>query len=179
MVVIDLRNWESVFPGTSFAQLVMLSLHILRWVVYAAFYGYFYPRLPGNVPVTKSTFFLMAVLLPELTLIPLSAPYSTRETLTVLLLRTGETVVFCYGVGLSWEIRLARLAGLPWSGLRDLRRLSTVTAPAATVIVAVATTIATALAGAATVAMLQSGPAESPPVPAPQSPAPASPSATP
>lgn len=179
VVVIDLRNWESVFPGTSFAQLVMLSLHILRWVVYAAFYGYFYPRLPGNVPVTKSTFFLMAVLLPELTLIPLSAPYSTRETLTVLLLRTGETVVFCYGVGLSWEIRLARLAGLPWSGLRDLRRLSTVTAPAATVIVAVATTIATALAGAATVAMLQSGPAESPPVPAPQSPAPASPSATP
>ncbi|MEU6372860.1 hypothetical protein [Streptomyces sp. NPDC046909] len=180
VVVIDLRSWESIFPGTSFTQLLMLSLHILRWVVYGAFYGYFYPRLPGHVPVAKSTFFLMAVLLPELTLIPLSAPYSTRETLTVLLLRTGETVVFCYGLGLSWEVRLARLAGLPWSGLRDLRRLSTVSAPAATVIVAMATTVATALAGAATVAMLQSGPAnpESPAVPQNPSPS-ASPAASP
>lgn len=179
VIVIDLRTWESIFPTVSFTELTMLALHILRWVIYAAFYGYFYPRLLGNAPVAKSTFFLMAVLLPELTLIPLSAPYSTRETLTVLLLRTGEIVVFCYGLGLSWEIRLARLAGLPWSGLRDLRRLSTVTAPAATVIVAMATTVATALAGAATVAMLQSGPAESPPLPSPQSPSPASPAATP
>lgn len=180
VIVIDLRSWESFFPGLPVAQLVMLALHILRWVIYAAFYGYFYPRLPGNVPVTKSTFFLMAVLLPELTLIPLAAPYSTRETLTVLLLRTGEIVVFCYGLGLSWEIRLARLAGLPWSGLRDLRRLSTLTAPAATVIVAMATTVATALAGAATVAMLQSGPANPETPTLPQGPSPvASPAATP
>ncbi|MEV7888094.1 hypothetical protein ACWD3I_29955 [Streptomyces sp. NPDC002817] len=179
VIVIDLRSWESVFPAVSLTELTMLALHILRWAVYAAFYGYFYPRLPGQVPVAKSTFFLLAVLLPELTLIPLSAPYSTRETLTVLLLRTGEIIVFCYGLGLSWEIRLARLAGLPWSGLRDLRRLSTITAPAATVIVAMATTVATALAGAATVAMLQSGPAN-PEAPAvPQSPSPASPTVTP
>lgn len=180
VVVIDLRSWESIYPGVSLSELAMLAMHILRWVIYAAFYGYFYPRLPGHVPVAKSTYFLAAVLLPELTLIPLTAPYSTRETLTVLLLRTGEIVVFCYGLGLSWEIRLARLAGLPWSGLRDLRRLSAVTAPAATVIVAAATTIATALAGAATVAMLQSGPAgsESPPVP-PSGTSVASPAATP
>lgn len=179
VVIIDLRSWESVYPIVSLSELGMLALHILRWVIYAAFYGYFYPRLIGHVPVAKSTFFLLAVLLPELTLIPLSAPYSTRDTLTVLLLRTGEIVVFCYGLGLSWEIRLARLAGLPWSGLRDLRRLSTVTAPAATVIVAMATTVATALAGAATVAMLQSGPSGTEAPTVPQGPSPASPAATP
>ncbi|MFF7448820.1 MULTISPECIES: hypothetical protein [unclassified Streptomyces] len=179
VIVIDLRSWEFFFPTVSLSGLALLALHILRWMVYGAFYGYFYPRLLGHVPVAKSTFFLLAVLLPELTLIPLSAPYSARDALTVLLLRTGETVVFCYGLGLSWEIRLARLAGLPWSGLRDLRRLSTVTAPAATVIVAMATTVATALAGAATVAMLQSGPSGSEPSSVPQSPSPASPAVTP
>lgn len=180
VVIMDLRSWEWLFPEMSLAQLLTVVLHMLRWVVYGAFYGYFYTRLPGHLPVVKSTFFFLAILLPELILIPLSTPYTTRDAITVLLLRTGAVVVFCYGLGLSWEIRLARLAGMPWNGLRDLRRLSTVTAPAITVIVAVATTVATALAGAATVAMLQSGP-ETPAAPAtpPASPTPVTTPSTP
>ncbi|MGY0069245.1 hypothetical protein ACWZEH_21150 [Streptomyces sp. QTS137] len=60
----------------------------------------------------------------------------------------GQTFVVCMGLGLAWEGWLARAAALKWSQVRDLRRLSSVTVPLGTVLVAVATAFATVVAGA-------------------------------
>ncbi|MFI0965263.1 hypothetical protein ACH4S8_28280 [Streptomyces sp. NPDC021080] len=59
----------------------------------------------------------------------------------------GQTFVVCMGLGLCWEWWLARVAGMKWAQVRNFRRLSSVTVPAGTVLVAGATAFATAVAG--------------------------------
>jgi len=50
-------------------------------------------------------------------------------------------------MGLVWEARLARAAGVSWRQLRDFRRIAAITLPVSTVLIAAATTFATAIAG--------------------------------
>ncbi|MFD5476136.1 hypothetical protein [Streptomyces hawaiiensis] len=58
-----------------------------------------------------------------------------------------QILVPCMVLGLLWEWRLARAAALKWSQVRDFRRLSSITVPLGTVLVA-ATAFATVVAGA-------------------------------
>ncbi|MFD5158454.1 hypothetical protein ACFWMJ_10335 [Streptomyces hawaiiensis] len=60
----------------------------------------------------------------------------------------GQILVPCMVLGLLWEWRLARAAALKWSQVRDFRRLSSITVPLGTVLVAAATAFATVVAGA-------------------------------
>ncbi|MER7898639.1 hypothetical protein ABTX62_21660 [Streptomyces sp. NPDC096046] len=60
----------------------------------------------------------------------------------------GQTFVVCMGLGLAWEWWLARAAALKWSQVRNFRRLSSITVPLGTVLVAAVTAFATVVAGA-------------------------------
>ena len=60
----------------------------------------------------------------------------------------GQTLVVCMGLGLAWEWWLARAAALKWSQVRNFRRLSSITVPLGTALVAAATAFATVVAGA-------------------------------
>lgn len=148
-------------PGTDVTTQSTLSLidqlrPVLRWVAYGAVFGLLYPLIRGERPVTKAGFLLVALLVPELLAIALT-PYSTTQAIWfALVIRSGQITVLAIGLGLFWEWRLSRAAGLGWAQLRDFRRAGALITPVTTVVVAAATAIATALAGAAVAAILQS-----------------------
>ncbi|MFE2614339.1 hypothetical protein ACFXA2_12065 [Micromonospora chalcea] len=149
-------------------QAALILAHILRWIAYAAIFGYFYSLIRGRTPVAKAMVlvFLMlpAELLSVLSLIESAGDSSDGRTITTpdelllaLGLRTGQALVFCTVLGLAWERRMAMLAGYRWDRLRNIRSLRALATPAGTVIVAIATALGTALAGTAVAALLTTG----------------------
>lgn len=160
----------------SAADLTLLGLadtarHLLRWPVFAALFGYCYPLLRGNGPLPKALNLAAVVLVAEL-LPVLADPHVTasgRQLVIALLLRAGQVLVFFVVLGLLWERRLAVLADVGWNRLRDLRRATTLAAPAGTVVLTVVTALGTALAGAAAAALIanQAPAPPSPPRPSP------------
>ncbi len=145
---------------TTATQLQQLA-RLLRWVAYGGLFGLFYPVVRGDRPTVKAGFLLLALLPSEL-LAMATAPYSPAQTVWVALaIRTGQVTVLSIGLGLLWERRLARAAGLRWGRVRDFRSFTALVTPVTTVAVAAATTIATALAGAAVGVLLKPSPADS------------------
>ncbi|WP_326785999.1 hypothetical protein [Streptomyces sp. NBC_00151] len=130
------------------------ALRFGHWALYGFVYGYFYALLRGLTPIGKATV-LMLVLAPAeiLPLVTLTVdPQYTWDPSWTDMAATcgavaGQTFVVCMGLGLCWEWWLARAAGMKWSQVRNFRRLSSVTVPAGTVLVAGATAFATAVAG--------------------------------
>ncbi|MFI6133393.1 hypothetical protein [Micromonospora sp. NPDC051141] len=156
-------------------QAALALAHILRWIVYAAIFGYFYPLIRGRTPVTKAMGLVLLILPAELlSVLSLIEPGEDRasgnsittsgELLLALGIRTGQVLVFCTVLGLAWERRMAMLAGYRWDRLRNIRSLRALATPAGTVIVAIATALGTALAGTAVAALLTTGP-NAPPAP--------------
>lgn len=131
-----------------------LLLRFGHWAVYGFVFGYFYVGVRGATPVAKATA-LLAVVLP-IEVLPMLAltidPQYTRAPLWSSAAvgcggAAGQAVVVCMGLGLLWERRLSRAAAMKWSQVRNFRRLSSITVPAGTVLVAGATAFATAVAG--------------------------------
>ncbi|MFD8542585.1 hypothetical protein [Streptomyces sp. NPDC059649] len=106
--------------------------------------GYVIPNLPGGYAAAHPRDWE-----PQL---PKGAP---------ALLLTAQTLLVALGLGLYWEARLVRTAGLPWGHIRNFRRLSSLAVPTTTLLVAVVTAVATALAGAWGTALTP--PTETPP----------------
>ncbi|MFI6237253.1 hypothetical protein ACIBD9_27115 [Micromonospora sp. NPDC050784] len=157
-------------------QAVLVLAHIMRWIAYAAIFGYFYPLIRGRSPVAKAMVLVLLILPAELLSVlalisPAGDPAAGRsitasdELLLALGIRTGQALVFCTVLGLAWERRMAVLAGYRWDRLRNIRSLRALATPAGTVIVAIATALGTALAGTAVAALLTTGP-NAPPAPA-------------
>jgi hypothetical protein len=113
------------------------------------------------------------MVLPETLLVLIPQATGSADVGLAVLLRLGETVTFGMFLGLWWERRIAVAGQVPWAAVRNLRSATALGAPATAVVVAVATTVATALAGAATVALLHS-PSEQAPSARETSPAPSS-----
>ncbi|MGW4224538.1 hypothetical protein ACWEG1_13895 [Streptomyces bauhiniae] len=130
------------------------ALRFGHWALYGFVFGYFYALLRGVTPVGKATF-LMLVLVPAevFPMLPLTVDpqYTADPSWTDMAAAcggvAGQTVVVCMGLGLGWEWWLARAAGMKWSQVRNFRRLSSITVPAGTVLVAAATAFATTVAG--------------------------------
>ncbi|MDG6109923.1 hypothetical protein Daura_19075 [Dactylosporangium aurantiacum] len=157
-------RWRTV------ADLVELAAHMGRWFVYALLFGYLYPLLRGDGPVTKGAAFAVALLgIEVLPLFDLPGrvtgessvltPVSAGEVLLAVLIRVGQLVMFIGVLSLLWERWLARAAGYSWDRVRNVRSARALVAPVGTVVVAGLTTAATAVAGAAVVALLATGPA--------------------
>jgi hypothetical protein len=154
-------SFEYNLVGTA-AVVVYLS----RWLGYAFFFGYFYPMLRGRTPIEKATALTIAVLIPELARVLVSegsvyiepaaaADISLDGTLTVMLLRLGQVIVFGLGLGLYWERLSARRASLDWSRVRSLRRARALATPLTAALVAAVTALSTAFVGAVLASTLQ------------------------
>ncbi|MFI6661476.1 hypothetical protein ACIBL8_38845 [Streptomyces sp. NPDC050523] len=131
-----------------------VTLRFLHWTIYGFVFGYFYPLLRGLAPIGKAAVLMLSILPAEilpmvtLTVDPQYAKKpSWRDMAVVCGGLAGQTFVICMGLGLCWEWWLARVAGMKWSQVRNFRRLSSVTVPAGTVLVAAATAFATVVAG--------------------------------
>jgi hypothetical protein len=156
-------------------NLAALAVHLLRWPAYSAFFGFCYPLLRGGGPLHKAINLAAIVLANEL--LPILSNASTRsigvafidtsasakQIAIAALIRTGQVLLFFVILGLLWERRLAMLADVGWNRLRDLRRATTLAAPVGTLLLAIATALGTALAGAAAAALI-SRPSTVPPV---------------
>ncbi|WP_331448453.1 hypothetical protein [Streptomyces prasinus] len=130
------------------------ALRFGHWALYGFVFGYFYALLRGGTPIAKAAA-LMAVVLPAeiLATAPLTMDpqYTLDPSWNDMAVAcgglAGQTFVVCMGLGLAWEGWLARAAALKWSQVRNFRRLSSVTVPLGTVLVAAATAFATVVAG--------------------------------
>ncbi|SDI96830.1 hypothetical protein [Nonomuraea jiangxiensis] len=132
----------------------LLSLPALCMV-----FGYFYSRVRGAGPITKSLALLVAALLTELPLyvrtlamamtedpnLAETPPPTSEEALIGVLVGAGNIAVVTIGLGLWWEWRLMALAGEPWVRIRNIRSIRALAAPLATVAIAIATTATTVL----------------------------------
>ncbi|NUS16444.1 MAG: hypothetical protein HOY69_34455 [Streptomyces sp.] len=121
--------------------------YALRWAVYGFVYGYAYSWLRGGSPIGRSLC-LLAVVLPAEVAQLLYQGLEPRKFAVQLLLTTGNCLAIFLVLGLYWEARLVRVAGLRWGQIRNFRSLTAAAVPATTVLVAAATALATAMVGA-------------------------------
>ncbi|MGW2765699.1 hypothetical protein [Streptomyces sp. NPDC001275] len=153
-----------------------MALRFGHWALYGFVFGYFYALLRGHTPIGKAAF-LTAVILPAEVLpmitLTIDPQYTQDPSWTDMWAAcggvAGQSVVVCMGLGLGWEWWLARAAGMKWSQVRNFRRLSSITVPAGTVLVAGATAFATAVAGSWAQPAQQRSPEPPPGVTAPAS----------
>ncbi|WP_030738492.1 hypothetical protein [Streptomyces sp. NRRL S-31] len=117
------------------------------WWFSAFSYGYLYPWLRGTGPLGKAACaFVMAWPL-QLGLLIADLGGSFGQVSALLILLTAQNALVTLGLGLYWEARMVRAAGLPWGQIRNFRRLSSLAVPTSAVLVAAVTAIATVLAG--------------------------------
>jgi hypothetical protein len=143
--------WRSpVQPGLP--MLITVNAQLAVWAAAGFGYGYLYPWLRGRDPMTKAAA-ATAATLPVQLLIACSSFNGSPEDLHRLnqlagvgLIVTGQCVLVGLGLGLAWEARLVRAAGLPWNHVRDFRRASSLVVPSTTILVAAVTTLATVFA---------------------------------
>ncbi|MHC3472375.1 hypothetical protein ACYF6T_27275 [Streptomyces sp. 7R007] len=121
--------------------------YCLRWPLYGFVYGYAYSWLRGDGPIGKALCLLAVVLPVELAQL-LHQGLEPGRFVVSLLITTGNCLAVLLVLGLYWEARLVRAAGLRWGQIRNFRSLSAVAVPATTVLVAAATTLATTMVGA-------------------------------
>jgi hypothetical protein len=147
MVATVARSAESTwsaFQAGSVLALALIVLHVARWSAYGLVYGYFYPMLRGRTAFAKSAWFAAVLLVPELTV-----PWVTHTPSSVvrnLGIDTVQLFAFAAVLALAWEFRQARRAGVSWDGVRDLRSLRALAAPAGAILLALVTAAATTLA---------------------------------
>ncbi|GLX94143.1 carbohydrate-binding protein [Herbidospora sp. NBRC 101105] len=105
-------------------------------------YGYFYPRVRGDRPLSKASYLLVAGLLVEVAaLLPrLTGTEPAADKLGVLAIVAGEVTLLALTLGLFWEWRLMWLAREPWHRIRgfNVRGLA---APLSALAIAVVTTV--------------------------------------
>ncbi|MEU6146007.1 hypothetical protein ABZ848_37400 [Streptomyces sp. NPDC047081] len=125
---------------------VAVWTYALRWPLYGFVYGYAYSWLRGGSPLGKAMCLLAVVLPAELAEL-FYRGLKPGDFGILLLLTTGDCLAVFLVLGLYWEARLVRAAGLRWGQIRNFRSLSAAAVPATTVLVAAATALATAMVG--------------------------------
>ncbi|MFC8515997.1 hypothetical protein [Streptomyces sp. NPDC057257] len=119
---------------------------VVRWIGYGVIYGYAYPWLRGGTPVGKAMCLFVTILPVEL--LPLLYQNAEPRDFGIALLQlVGNSLAACLVLGLYWEARVVRAAGLRWGQIRNFRSLSALAVPTTTVLVAVLTAVATTVAG--------------------------------
>ncbi|MGW0579162.1 hypothetical protein ACWD25_25070 [Streptomyces sp. NPDC002920] len=127
-------------------SIVEVWAYALRWSLYGFVYGYAYSWVRGGSPLGKAMCLLAVVLAAELAQLLYRGLKPDAFGIS-LLLTTGNCLAVFLVLGLYWEARMVRAAGLRWGQIRNFRSLSTIAVPASTVVVAAATALATAMVG--------------------------------
>jgi hypothetical protein len=183
--IITLDGWAfattySAITGMSGAALLSVICYLLRWTAYGFLFGYFYPIVRGANPAAKARTLMLTVLVPEVLQVVTNAvtrgdieaailpwlgfghPISGSTAVLGVAVRAGQVIAFCLAMGLFWERRLCVAGGVGWSRLRNFRSLRAFGGPATAVIVAAATTAATALATYAVASVIATSPTPEP-----------------
>ncbi|MFG6194391.1 hypothetical protein [Nonomuraea sp. JJY05] len=180
-IVVSADAWS----GDDTQPLLVAFLALLSLPALCMIFGYFYARVRGDNPIAKSLALLVAALLVELPVyvqtlvavtadpgVPTTPQPTSEEALIGTLVAVGNIAFVSIGLGLWWEWRLMRLAGEPWARVRSIRTLRTLGAPLVAVVIAIATTAATALVNNVIaplpVAQVGNTPGESTPSPTPR-----------
>lgn len=127
-------------------SIVEVWTYALRWPLYGFVYGYAYSWVRGGSPLGKAMCLLAVVLAAELAQLLYQGLRPGAFGIS-LLLTTGNCLAVFLVLGLCWEARMVRAAGMRWGQIRNFRSLSAIAVPASTVVVAAATALATAMVG--------------------------------
>ncbi len=158
VIVFELVIGARAVDSEPFFVMAAFFCYTLRWLAYAFAFGYLYPALRGRTPLTKAIGLATAILAIEICRLAAESGANPDWRLAAGI-RTGQILVFALGLGLLWERRLSMRAGVAWGVVRDFRTLRALAVPVTTVLVAVGTTAATILAGAAMNAVVGPTPA--------------------
>ncbi|WP_143448424.1 hypothetical protein [Kineosporia sp. A_224] len=138
--VLVLEFWAAGrFVEGSLAVVLVTLLYLLRWAFYGALYGYFYVRLRGNAPLSKSIFLLAAVVAAEE--VRLWESFHIFEVWEIYAVHAAAVVVTFLLLGMAWENLIARRSGLSWVTIRDFSRFRSFAVPVATAILTAAVTL--------------------------------------
>ncbi|MBM9506257.1 hypothetical protein [Actinacidiphila acididurans] len=136
--------WQAWTPDGLPQALTTTLSAVTVWAAFGFTYGYLYSWLRGRDPLTKAGYLTAAMLPVQLLLMP--SQFDGIPAATQVLSLCGQTALIGLGLGLYWEARLVRAAGMPWGYVRNARRASSLVVPATTVLLAAATTLATVFA---------------------------------
>ncbi|WP_214104507.1 carbohydrate-binding protein [Acrocarpospora catenulata] len=111
--------------------------------LFGLIYGYFYPRIRGDSPLSKAAHVLVATLAIEVAaLLPrFVGPEPPGDKLRLLAIVLAEVTLLALTLGLFWEWRLMRIAREPWHRIRGLRSVRGLAAPLSALAIAAVTTI--------------------------------------
>jgi hypothetical protein len=132
------------FPIAGFVIFVVLAT--LKWALFAAFFGLFYPNLRGDTGLGKGVVFFLLLGIPFAVPYVLGAP-SLRDV-RAFALWLAQLFVFCSLLGLlAGDLRLLKKSGLRARDLQAVHRMPVLSAFASTVAAAIVPTVLTVLAG--------------------------------
>lgn len=115
---------------------------VLRWIGYGLLFSYFFPLLRGKSGLGKSISFFAASVAPSI-LSTLASPHPVGEQWHSAGLLAVQSLIFALTMGLLADLAVLRKHGFTAGRLVDLHSLWTVSAWASSVVVAVATGVAT------------------------------------
>ncbi|MFG2265176.1 hypothetical protein [Streptomyces sp. NPDC048720] len=115
------------------------------WWFSAFSYGYLHPWIRGTGPLGKAACVFVVVWPLQLGLLVEDLDANFNQAAVWIMFLTAQNTLVTLGLGLYWEARMVRAAGLPWGQIRNFRRLSSLAVPSTTVLVAAATAVATVL----------------------------------
>ncbi|MFF5235498.1 hypothetical protein [Dactylosporangium sp. NPDC000521] len=160
MIVFEIVVGISVFQKEPFIVCLAFMGYVMRWLAYGFLFGYLNPALRGSTPLAKAGGLAIAISVIELSRLLAEADLDS-DAAVVAVVRLGQTLVFCLGLGMFWERRCCMQAGAAWGQVRDFRTIRALAVPVSTIVVAIATTAVTIVASAAVSAVV--GPPQSVP----------------
>ena len=147
IVIFDVSGIPETFFQSLASTLPLIvlwqAISLERWLAYGFIFGFFYPTLRGTTSAGKAILFGICVVPIEVVLTWMAVPAQSGKGIS-LELAVAQTMAFFLILGMVWEIRLIRRAGVAWGDLRILRGARAVLAPAGAVAVAVLTAAVTA-----------------------------------
>ena len=125
-----------------FAFIAAVAPLLLRWVGYGLLFGYFFPLLRGSTGLGKSISFFALALAPSL-VGTLAGPHTAEAQWHSAAILAVQLLIFALSMGLLADLAVLRSHGFTAGRLTDLHSLWSISAWASSVVVAVATGIAT------------------------------------
>lgn len=128
--------------------LLQMVLVIGIWPMYGFFFGYFYPRIPGWSGFAKGWSFALSMAVP-VTVVNAISLAGADEWRQLGVYALG-VLIHSLLLGLANDLAMLRRYGFTWRALADLHNLTAVTAWFSTLVIAIATALATVLTSGAT-----------------------------
>ena len=147
-MILYLREVGGSSQASTLGFLLQSFLVVAQWPMYGFFFGYFYSRIRGWSGFAKALWFALALLVPGLVLNALSmSPAAGWRDLGLFAL---QVLIQSLLLGLANDIAMVRRHGFTWRTVADLHNLGAVTAWVSTLVLAIATAVATLLTTQAT-----------------------------